>query len=221
MSKPEPNVPMREEFPSNSHTEKEEKSKERPKNEVVAKATIRKSNPLKQTAKAIFVEDASSVGMFVLSQVVLPSLKQLIYDIGVGGLGRALFNDGVPNRKGGSTGRIGFTDYNSASRRRADLDPAVRSERTMSKGARSNFDFTELVWPDRASALNVIIKLRDILDFYGVVSVADLYEISEISASYTDKNWGWNELEQLRDATVSATRDGFIINIAEPISLQG
>ena len=56
----------------------------------------------------------------------------------------------------------------------------------------------------------------DYLEIYHIVSVADFYQLSNISASPQDHKWGW---KSLKNANVARSRDGYIIEFpkTEPI----
>ena len=59
--------------------------------------------------------------------------------------------------------------------------------------------------------------LDDLIDQYGVVSVADLYDLVGLtSTNYTDNKYGWTDL---RHAEVRRDRDGYLLRMpkATPI----
>ena len=51
---------------------------------------------------------------------------------------------------------------------------------------------------------------------YGVVSVADMYDLCGMTCNYTDNKYGWKSLAR---ADISRVRDGYMIKLpkAEPI----
>lgn len=56
--------------------------------------------------------------------------------------------------------------------------------------------------------------MGNILDQFGSVSVGEMYTLLNITGSYTDDKYGW---EDLRGARVEAVRGGFLINLPRPI----
>lgn len=69
----------------------------------------------------------------------------------------------------------------------------------------------------REDADMVLEQMTDIIDKYGVVSVADLREIMNLPFSPQDNKWGWIDLS---DVAVQQIREGWLIDFprAEPIS---
>ena len=65
----------------------------------------------------------------------------------------------------------------------------------------------------RQEALEVLDEMEDILECDGVITVADLYQLSGLDEDYTDHDWGWTHL---RSADVIKTRDGFMIDLPRP-----
>jgi hypothetical protein len=87
----------------------------------------------------------------------------------------------------------------------------------MSSRGRATHDFGEIELPTRAHAEAVIAQLDEFVDRFGHTSVADLYEMVDLEAEYTDEKWGWTDL---RGADVRRTRSGTYVLIlprTEPI----
>ena len=80
--------------------------------------------------------------------------------------------------------------------------------------ARLNFD--DIILESRGEAEEVLSHLLELVENYGVASVADLYELVGITGSFTDNKYGWTNLST---ASVSRVRDGYLLNLpnATPI----
>ena len=77
----------------------------------------------------------------------------------------------------------------------------------------------ELVYETRADAEDVLNGMSEIIDNYGFVTVADLYDISGLpGAYYTDSIIGWKG--SIKESTIKKVRDGYIINLPEPEVLE-
>lgn len=48
------------------------------------------------------------------------------------------------------------------------------------------------------------------MDRYGVVSVADMYDLCGMTCNYTDNKYGWKSLAR---ADISRVRDGYMIKL--------
>lgn len=83
----------------------------------------------------------------------------------------------------------------------------------MSRKARANHDFYEIIIPTRPEAEAVLEGLFALLDEYEVASVADLYEMVGESSQFTDRNWGWTDL---RGSDIRRVREGYLLDLPRP-----
>ena len=77
-------------------------------------------------------------------------------------------------------------------------------------------DFQDLIFESRGEAEEVLTNLLDLIADYGVASVADLYDLVGITGPFTDNKYGWTDL---RTASVSRTREGYIINLPKAVAI--
>ena len=70
------------------------------------------------------------------------------------------------------------------------------------------YDYEDVILETRREAEEVLNRMEDLIDSYGVVSVADLYDLVGISGNYTDNKYGWMNL---RSAGIERTRDGYML----------
>ena len=226
-----------DEFPSNSNkyreqperVKKTEVDKQDPQEarrkieKVVEGEVIRRKKPLGRRFKEFFFGgvDAQSVWQYIAEDIFVPAAKDLIYDAGSGGLERVLFHEERTHRRSRGRSR-GRTDYQRYSRPYDDRPPFPPADRRRDRGrepdrrARSNHDFDDILLATRVEAETVIERLYDVLEQYGSVSVADLYEMVGITARFTDDKWGWYELP---GASVRRTSAGYLIDIPRPVPL--
>lgn len=68
----------------------------------------------------------------------------------------------------------------------------------------------------RGEADAVIDQMGAVIDQYNVVTVADMYDMADLTAPYTSNKYGWTSI---RDARVERVRDGYVIKMpkARPI----
>lgn len=215
------NRPM--DFPGNSHTEKVKKQRqeeEKPvKNvEKVVEGNVvqRKRGWWRRIQDAMTGDDAQTVGQYILYEVAIPAFRDLIFDIIRNGAERSLYGDIRPTRGSGrGLGRNNIVNYGSMSRSRDDRDDRS-GRRDMSTRARRNHDFGEIIIPDRGEAEEVIDRMVDLIDRFGVATVSDLYDLVGVSSNYSDEKWGWYNLAAARAVR---TRDGYLLDLprTEPI----
>ena len=73
----------------------------------------------------------------------------------------------------------------------------------------------ELVYETRADAEDVLNGMSEIIDKYGFVTVADLYDISGLpGVYYTDSIIGWKG--SIKESTIKKVRDGYVIDLPKP-----
>ena len=210
-------------FPGNSHTEKVKKKKqeeEKPvKNiEKVVEGTVvqRKRGWWRRVQDAMTGDDAQTVGAYILYELAIPAFRDLIFDIIRNGAERSLYGEVRPSRGSGrGFGRNNTINYGVMSRSRDDRD--YRNERReVSLRARRNHDFGEIIIPDRGEAEEVIDRLVDLIDRFGVATISDLYDLVGVTSDYSDEKWGWYNLASARAVR---TRDGYLLDLprTEPI----
>lgn len=208
-----------ENYQTNSQKSKEEPKKASTKDKKIEKVVIGEVERRKPTLGKRFMQtfgggDARGVGSYIMWDVLLPAAKDTIADAVSQGVERMIFGESrSSSRRGGHRpgGPNGYTSYNRMSDNRRD-DPRP----TLSRQARSKFDFDEIVLNTRVEAEEVVDKLFEIVSSYGAVTVADLYELVGITGSFTDNKYGWVEL---RGSGVERVRNGYLLNLPRPSQL--
>ena len=73
-----------------------------------------------------------------------------------------------------------------------------------------------IVLETRSEAEEVIQRMDELIDMYGVVSVADMYDLVGVSCNYTDTKYGWTNI---RSAEPVRVRDGYIIKLPKALPI--
>ena len=183
----------------------EKKSDDKKIEKVVTGAVkTKKKSEARKFADVFIAEDMSSVGSSILNDVVIPALKKLIYDAGKNALEMSLFGG---TRRGDRDSRGAQVSY----RQYYDNDRFDDSPRT-----RSRLDFDDLTFANRGDAERVLDEMIETVRRYGLVTVADMYEMAGERQPYTSNNFGWMSL---RGADVERCRDGYYLRLpkAQPI----
>lgn len=94
-----------------------------------------------------------------------------------------------------------------------DRGSSVRDTRGYSN---SRYSYDDVILNSRREAEDVLDRMYELLDTYKVVRVADLYDLVNITGSYTDNNYGWVDL---RTAEIVRVRDGYIIKMPRAIPI--
>lgn len=198
------------EYPVNSHKYKEEKkealTEKRVKKVVTGNTAVRKNNVRKLTD--IFIsEDVGNVKSYVFMDVLVPAIKKAIFDIVTDGVDMILYGEaGHSNRKKSSSNVSYRSYYNNDSRDR-------RSESRSS----GRFDYDDISFDRRSDAEAVLDEMNEVIDQYGMVTVADMYEMADRSAPYTSNKYGWTSV---RSAEVVRARGGqYIIKLPKAMPM--
>lgn len=200
--------------PKTDYASNSEKSKasgeapaDRPQIKQIASATVRKKS-LGGKFKETFIGDsASSVGQYVLFDVIVPRVKDLLFDIIVGGSERSLFGTSSRSSRGsGSRSQlVNKTDYRGISNNN------TRPEREISTRGRATHNFEEINIVSRGEAEQVLDTLLELIDQYDSATVADLYSAVGISTDHTDLKFGWTDLTEAR--ITPARGGGYILEL--------
>lgn len=206
-----------EQYPSNSkRPERSERSREEPKKieSVVqgAQAVRRKPSLGRRMTQNLIGGDAQSVWGYVVGEVLIPAARDMMEDAFIGGIQRMIRGDDYrPSRSSRRGGLSSRTDYHSISNR--DRHRREEPRRELSRWARSNHNFDEIVLDQRVVAEEVLDRMDALIDKYDVVSVAEFYELCGYSGSYTDRKYGWTDI---RDAHIQHIRSGYLIKLPPP-----
>ena len=96
---------------------------------------------------------------------------------------------------------------------------AARKQRRNSdwiRGKKSKSGYEEIIFANASDAQDVLNNMIEFMEDYGVVSVADLYDLTGIPSNCNDNNYGWKNIDR---TFVKRGRDGFVINLSKPIVL--
>jgi hypothetical protein len=198
------------EFPPNSDVSKratQDKKIER----VTSGEATRRRRSLRKQLKDVFVGGTIRDAMhFVVLEVLLPAAKDMVVEAGSQGIEKLIFGEGrryrgITRPPSGPTGHIQYNRYASPQ--------MPSSRRALSRRARSEHNFDEIVLDSREEAEEVIDRLFDLVSRYDTATVSDLYELVGLSSTFTDNQWGWTDL---RGAGVQRIRDGYLLDLPDP-----
>lgn len=187
---------------------------------IVKGGAIKKKKGLgSKFREALGGKDGQSVPDYIMYEVLGPALKDMITDAVIQGVERLVYGEArhssrrTSNHRGpvGSSSHISYNRYATTPRETAGPRTA------MSSRGRASHDFGEIELRTRAQGEAVIGQMQEFIDRFGHTSVADLYEMVDLEAEFTDEKWGWTDLF---GADCRRTRNGTYILIlprTEPI----
>lgn len=191
-------------YRSNSHKSREEQEEPKKKIEKVVTGTVktRKKNEIHKFADIFISEDISSVKSYIFMDVLVPAMKKAISDIVTNGIDMILYGgNGRTNRSSGAS-RISYRNYYD---QKDDNRRSYDGSRT-----RTGYSHDDIVLETRGEAEEVLTRMDELIDAYGEVSVADLYDLIGKTCNYTDNRYGWTNI---RNAEPIRVRDGYMLKL--------
>lgn len=202
---------MNEEYKSNSHRSKEGKTEaltDRKRVEKVVHGRVR-TKPKSGVSKItdVFIsEDAANVKSYIVMDVLVPAVKKAISDIVRDGIDMILYGESRGRKSSSVSGYVSYRDYS-----RSDDRDRFRDSRS-----RSSYAHDDIILDSRGEAEEVLTRMDELIDTYGNVSVADLYDLVGKSSEYTDNKYGWMNI---RNAEPIRVRDGYMLKLPKALPI--
>lgn len=198
---------MMEEYKSNSHKARERKNEpvaEKKVEKIISgSAKSKKKSGLQKITNVLVPEDADDVKSYIFEDIVVPAVKDIILDavrafLGVNGNSRG---------KSSSASKVSYRKY---------YDDRERRDSGSGNRTRSGYEYDDIILDNRGEAEDVLSRMDELIATYGVVSVADFYDLVGITGNYTDNKYGWSDI---RNASVVRVRDGYMIKLPKALPL--
>ena len=194
-------------YKPNSHKSKEEQHKQaadkKKIDKVVTNPVKMKKSGIRTVKDVIMPGDTEDIKTYVVWDILVPTVKRAITEI----------VDMIIWGKNGKRGKGSAADYISYNK---FSDP--RNNRRYDDGpGRVRYTYRDITIETRGEAERVLRQMRDIVEEYGMVSIADLYEMVGETGAHTDHNYGWTNLNNVG---ISRGRDGYTLDLPKAISLK-
>lgn len=197
-----------------------DKPKAKPKQEQIIKdghVSLKKQSAWKRAKHRIFEQEGAELKEYVINDVLIPSIKDTISNIVANGIDILLYGEARHTNKrqsifGGTTRYGNYVSYNSISSNKSSSG-GVRDRVASSASVRSRLALDDFIFQNRGEALDILDRMSTILTDYGIVTVADLYDMCGLKTPYTYNNYAWRDLST---AGVSLTRDGYLLSLPTP-----
>ena len=200
------------EYKPNSPRSKEEKNlpAEKKVNKVVTGKVTTKKNPTRKLKDTFISDEIHNVKDYIFLDVLIPAAKKAISDIVTNGIDMILYGETGHTKKKSGASTVSYRNYYD---RRDDRDRYSSSSRS-----RVGYDFDDIVLESRAEAEEVIQRMDELIDTYGIVSVADMYDLVGLTCNYTDNKYGWTNI---RNAEAVRLRDGgWVIKMPKALPIE-
>lgn len=197
-------------YKPNSHTYREEQKnlpeKKKVEKVVTGKAKIKKKGELSKFKDIFISEDITNVKSYVFLDILVPAIKKAVSDIVRDGVDMILYGESgkTKNRSNGSY--VSYRDYSKRDSR----------DRFGSDRPRRGYNLDDIILDSRGEAEAVLEQMDALIDTYGIVSVADLFDLVGITGEYTDNKYGWTNI---RNAEAVRIRDGYALRLPKPMPI--
>ena len=201
-----------QEYKPNSRLAKEREAdaaKDRKVEKVVSGNVKRRENKGRKFLGTFIAGDANSVWETILMDVLVPSFKKLISEGITTAADLFIYGESRGRGRSRSDSKVSYRSY-------YDDRYGDRRDSDTREVRRNRFDFDDLLFDDRGTAEIVLDHMHDTIKRYGFVTVADMYDMADVTAPYTSNKYGWTNL---RTADVKRVRDGYIIELPKAMPI--
>ena len=210
-------------YKSNSHKSKERRQEEKTEEIAVAKkrfepvisgdTKLQKKSGLRKLTETFIAEDVKTVRDYLWSDIAVPKIKQLAFDMVTNGVAKIL---GVENRRNPDVNASNNPPY-----RRWSME---RNERRNSEPARNNYqqnaaNYDDIIFDTRGDAELVLETMEEAVSTYGFVTILGMYDLAGCDCSampHTYDKYGWTNLKK---ASVERTQGGWYIRLPRPVAI--
>ncbi len=172
---------------------------------VTGPVKIKKKSGLQKIAGEFISEDAKNIKSYVFGEVLIPAIKKAISDIVTDGIDIILYGGSRGGNRRSTADRVSYRNY-------YDRDNRIRDSRPTNYG----YSYEDIILATRGEAEDVLQRMDELMDTYGLVRVADLKDLVGISDNYTDNKYGWTNI---RNAEIVRVRDGYMIKMPKAVPI--
>lgn len=194
-------------YKSNSYKSKETQKesaepKKRAEKVISGTVKVKKKSEMQKFASIFVPEDITDVKNYIIADVIIPGIKKAISDVV-----DALLFGSSQSKKTSHVDRISYDRFSKKDDGRSRFNESNN---------RYSYGYDSITFENRGEAEKVLSCMNAIMREYGMVRVADLYDLVGLSGSYTDNDYGWTSI---RSAEVVRDRGEYKIKLprATPI----
>lgn len=181
----------------------------------------------RQFMQSFIVEDFGIVKDYLLFDILVPAIKDTIVDTACSAINMIFNGDSGYSRRGrgySSFNRPERTDYgtifrtNSTGYFRQGKSERRSYEEPTGFSRRSSMDYMDIPFDTRPEAEKVLDAMRDVLDQYPTISVAEFYDLVgyNYGNNFTCNNYGWTK-EMLTNVTVTWSKGAWYIALPRAV----
>lgn len=186
--------------------QKEQAQEKRAEKVVTGKVIAKKKSGLSKIADEFISEDAKNIKSYVVGEVLIPSAKKIISEVVTNVVDMILYGGSRGGGRRYTADTVSYTKYSSRDSR------AYRDTRSYGGG----YSYDDITLSTRAEAEDVLLRMDEIMEQYGLVRVLDFYDLVGVTGNYTDNKYGWLNI---RSAEIVRVRDGYKIKLPRAVPI--
>lgn len=171
-------------------------------------AKVRKKSGFEKLKDSLVSEDSKNVKSYIITGVLIPSLKKAISDIVTTGIDMILYGESRHSRNSSGGSKISYQKY-------YERETGYRTPTRVSPTY--GYDVKEIIVDSRGEAESVLDQIEDLMSRYEAVTVSDYYDLVGVSGQFTDNYYGWTDMSGMR---TRAVRNGWLIELPAPKQLK-
>lgn len=202
-----------EDYKPNSHksreVQKDKPVEERKKVDKIVTGIVKtkKKSEIKKFTDVFISEDISNVKTYLLTDVLVPAIKKLVIDTVTDGINMILNGGTGRGHRGTNASYVSYRQYS---------DQRDSNRHGNESRGRSGYNYDDIILESRGEAEDVLSRMDELIDMYGTVSVADMYDLVGKTCNYTDNKYGWTNI---RNAEPIRVRDGYMLKLPKALPI--
>lgn len=201
-------------YKSNSNKSKKEELalEEQPRVQkvVTGKVLTKKKSGFAKFADEFISEDAKNIKNYVFGEVLVPAIKKAISDIVTDGIDMILYGGSGRSGRRSTADKVSYRNYYD------DRGRNGRAASRLTPGYGNSYSYDDIILNSRSEAEDVLARMDELMETYGLVRVADLKDLVGITGNYTDNKYGWTNIQ---NAKIVHVRDGWQINMPRAVAI--
>lgn len=191
---------MKTNYQSNSKKSKINTVDDKNKVDKIVKGKVKTKK--KNSILASFInDDLQDIKKYIVEDVLIPTIKKTITDVVKNSIDMFFYGE-VSRSNRSNSSRISYSSY-------YDRDREPRSRR-------NSLLIDDIVLESRAEAEEVLDRLDEMIEEFGMASVLNLYDLIGVTAPFTADKYGWTDI---RNATAVRVRDGYLLKLPRVMPL--
>lgn len=160
---------------------------------VKGQVGVKKKSIGQKAGEALLSDEAGGIGSYILSDVLIPAIKDTLADMATSAINMAFYGDTRGTRSSRSKGS---NIYRGETRSYENCYVNNRGGRP--EHVRDRYNVDNITFSSRGDAEEVLDVMLDMIDKYEMVTVGDLYDLIGEPTRTKDFNYGWTQLGAAR-----------------------